>query len=394
MKKNKDTILYLITILASLAFLFFGNQYAAKDLELYQNNDYEMVTVVARVNEVTDRSTASEYDPDGNLIYENTEVSFSATVTEGETKGQLLLGIQNIDPLLNSNLAEVKAGDKVLLLYNEFYEKPTWEFMEFVKIDKLYILGALFALALLIFGRIKGFNTLISLTFTCAGIFLVFIPSILSGKNIYVAAIVICLFTTVMTYLIINGYNKKTLAASLGCIGGLFAAGSITLIMGKILALTGFSSEESFYLTFLSPDRPLDLKAIIFAAILIGAMGAIMDVAMSISSSLQELNEQAGTSSSSDLFRSGMNIGRDIMGTMVNTLILAYIGSSLSVVLLMFAYSTSLNTLLNSEKIVVEILQALVGSFGVLFALPLTSIICAVLYKGNGEKKIHLSQGE
>lgn len=385
MKNYKDTILYLMTILASLAFLFFGNQYAAKDLEFYQNNDYEMVTVVARVNEVTDRSTISEYDPDGNLIYENTEISFSATVTEGETKGSLIFGIQNIDPLLNSNLSEVEAGDKVLLLYNEFYERPTWEFIEFVKIDKLYILGALFALALLIFGRIKGFNTLISLTFTCAGIFLVFIPSILTGKNIYVSAIIICLFTTVMTFLIINGYNKKTLTASLGCIGGLFTAGAITLIMGRILALTGYSSEESFYLSFLSPDRPLDLKAIIFAAILIGAMGAIMDVAMSISSSLQELNEQAGASSSSNLFRSGMNIGRDIMGTMVNTLILAYIGSSLSVVLLMFAYSTSLNNLLNSEKIVVEILQALVGSFGVLFALPLTSMICAVLYKGNGE---------
>jgi len=394
MKKNKDTILYLITILSSLAFLFFGNQYAAKDLELYQNNDYEMVTVVAKVNEVTDQTTTSEYDPDGNLIYENTEVSFSATVTEGETKGQLLLGIQNIDPILNSNLAQVDAGDKVLLLYNDFYGEPIWEFIEFIKVDKLYVLGILFALALLLFGRAKGFNTLISLTFTCAGIFLVFIPSILTGKNIYVSAIIICLFTTVMTFLIINGYNKKTLAASLGCIGGLFTAGALTLIMGKILTLTGYSSEESFYLTFLSPDRPLDLKAIIFAAILIGAMGAIMDVAMSISSSLQELNEQAGTSSSSDLFRSGMNIGRDIMGTMVNTLILAYIGSSLSVVLLMFAYSTSLNTLLNSEKIVVEILQALVGSFGVLFALPLTSIICAVLYKGNGEKKIHLSQGE
>lgn len=297
------------------------------------------------------------------------------------------MGIQNIDPMLNSNLAQVEAGDKVLLIYNEFHDEPIWEFIEFIKIDKLYILGGLFTLALLVFGRLKGFNTLISLTFTCAAIFLVFIPAILSGKNIYVSAIVICLFTTVMTYLIINGYNKKTLAASLGCIGGLFTAGAITLLMGRILALTGFSSEESLYLSFLSPDRPLDLKAIIFAAILIGAMGAIMDVAMSISSSLQELNEQAGSSSSSDLFRSGMNIGRDIMGTMVNTLILAYIGSSLSVVLLMFAYSTSLNTLLNSEKIVVEILQALVGSFGVLFALPLTSMICAILYKSNEKTK-------
>jgi uncharacterized membrane protein len=386
MKERHNTLLYILTILASLAFLFVGNKIATKDLTLYQNNDFTMVTVVAKVNEVTNRSTTSEYDPDGNLIYENTEIAFNAAVTKGETKGTLLSGIQNIDSMLNRNLSEVEPGDKVLLLYNEFYEKPLWEFIEFIKIDKLYILGAFFALTLLVFGSIKGFNTMISLGFTCAGIFLVFIPSILSGKNIYISSIIICVFTTIMTFLIINGYNKKTLAASLGCIGGLFVAGSITLIMGKVLALTGYSSEESLYLTFLSPDRPLDLKAIIFAAILIGSMGAIMDVAMSISSSLQELKDQAGTSSPSDLFRSGMNIGRDIMGTMVNTLILAYIGSSLSVVLLMSAYSTSFNSLLNSEKIIVEILQALVGSFGVLFALPLTSIVCAVLYKGTVEQ--------
>ena len=381
MKKPNETWLYIITVLVSLAFLFFGNKIATKDLTLYQNKDFTMVTVEAEVKEITDRSTVSEHDPDGNLIYENTEINFNAVVTEGDSKGTLLSGVQNVDSMLNSNLAEVAPGDHVLLLYNEFFEEPIWEFIEFIKIDQLTILGVLFALALLVFGRIKGFNTLISLAFTCAGIFLVFIPSILSGMNIYISSIVICIFTTVMTYLIINGYNKKTLAATLGCIGGLFVAGTITLIMGKILSLTGFSSEESIYLTFLSPDRPIDLKAIIFAAILIGAMGAIMDVAMSISSSLKELKDQAGTSSPSDLFRSGMNIGRDIMGTMVNTLILAYIGSSLSVVLLISAYSTSFSSLLNSEKIVVEILQALVGSFGVLFALPLTSIVCAILYK-------------
>ena len=139
-------------------------------------------------------------------------------------------------------------------------------------------------------------------------------------------------------------------------------------------------------MTYISTGTPIDLKAIIFAAILIGALGAIMDVSMSISSSLWEVKEKSGATSFNTLFRSGMNIGRDVMGTMANTLILAYIGSSLSIVLLLSAYSTSLIYLLNREMIVVEILQALVGSFGILFAMPLTSFICAIIYKENSER--------
>jgi uncharacterized membrane protein len=135
--------------------------------------------------------------------------------------------------------------------------------------------------------------------------------------------------------------------------------------MDRTLALTGVLSEESVYLTYLPMETPIDLKAIIFAAIVIGAIGAIMDVAMSISSALWEIAGTSESASFETLFRSGINIGRDVMGTMANTLILAYIGSSLSVVLLISVYSSSLLYLLNREMIVVEILQALVGSFGI-----------------------------
>jgi uncharacterized membrane protein len=105
-----------------------------------------------------------------------------------------------------------------------------------------------------------------------------------------------------------------------------------------------------------------------------------MDVAMSISSSLWEIKEKAGRINFETLFRSGLTIGRDIMGTMANTLILAYIGSSLSVVLILSVYSNSLMNLFNMEMIVVEILQALAGSLGILFAMPLTAVICSAVF--------------
>ena len=142
---------------------------------------------------------------------------------------------------------------------------------------------------------------------------MVFIPSILSGKNIYLSSIIVCIYTIIMTYLIVNGINKKTLAATLGCFGGIVVSGILTIIMDKILELTGYVDEESIYLTYISTETPIDLKAIIFAAILIGAIGAIMDVSMSISSSLWEVKEKS-SSSFNALFKSGMNIGRDVMG--------------------------------------------------------------------------------
>lgn len=134
------------------------------------------------------------------------------------------------------------------------------------------------------------------------------------------------------------------------------------------------------YLLFLNPADPVDLKAIIFSTIIIGALGAIMDVAMDIASALNELAATTAEPTRKMLLQAGNNIGRDILGMMSNTLILAYIGGSLTIVLLFFAYNHSLLYLLNKEMVVVEILQAVIGSFGILFTIPFTSFICSRLY--------------
>lgn len=386
-KKSKlELLIYIATIIFSVLFLFIGNSVATKGLTVFNGDDFGETVVKAKIEAITDR-ISDDYSLAGDTtMVKNVQVTFEATLLDGEEKGERVTGTQIIDGMLNIGTPEVEQGDKVLLVAYEGQPEMEWQFMEFVRTDKLLIFGLLFILALLVFGGIKGLNTILSLVFTCAAIFMVFIPAILSGKNIYGSAIVICLYTIVATYLIINGFNKKTLTAILGCFGGILVSGILTIIVNRVLELTGYVDEESIYLTYVSTGTPIDLKAIIFAAILIGALGAIMDVSMSISSSLWEVKEKSGATSFNTLFRSGMNIGRDVMGTMANTLILAYIGSSLSIVLLLSAYSTSLIYLLNREMIVVEILQALVGSFGILFAMPLTSFICAIIYKENSER--------
>ena len=252
--------------------------------------------------------------------------------------------------------------------------------LEYYRSDSILILGIIFAVVILVFGRFKGVNTLISLAFTVLAVFAVFVPSVLSGQNIYVWAIVTCIYTIVMTMLLVNGADKKSFAAGMGCFLGVAIAGLLTVIMDKILMLTGMLNEDTLYLQMIQTQNPIDLKGIIFAAIVIGAMGAIMDVAMDIASSLNELRTNIPDISSSKLIKSGFNIGRDVMGTMANTLVLAYIGSSLSTTLLLVAYNVTFVELMNMELIVVELLQALVGSIGILMSIPMTSFICAAIY--------------
>ena len=157
-------------------------------------------------------------------------------------------------------------------------------------------------------------------------------------------------------------------------------AGLLTLLMSYLMQLTGMISEETLYLQLVQTANPIDLRGLVFAAIIIGALGAIMDVAMDIASSLNEMRQNIPNISGKQLIKSGMNIGRDVMGTMANTLILAYIGSGLITTLLLVAYNVSFIELMNMEFIVVEILQALVGSIGILLAIPMTAIISAAIY--------------
>nr|WP_279287448.1 YibE/F family protein [Neobittarella massiliensis] len=251
----------------------------------------------------------------------------------------------------------------------------------FVRENWLLGLVAVFFLLMLLFGRMQGLNTILSLVLTCAAVFTVLVPAIASGRNIYLWTVLVCLFIVVMTLSIITGFTRKSAAAALGCLGGVCVAGLLTVFMNSAMKISGLVDEDTFMLASQDPSRNLDLLGIIFAAIVIGALGATMDVSMSISSSLEELLIKVPNMSFIELLRSGLRIGRDIMGTMANTLILAYVGSSLSLILLMLSYQNTTASLFNLEFIATEVLQALAGSIGILFTIPLTAISTGLLYR-------------
>lgn len=384
----KNAIVWVLTVMISMSVIFIGNKVVMKDAQIFMGGGNG--TVRGEVIEVID-SQSDVLELGEEAVFENTWVGFRCEIKNGDEAGTVVDAIQIIDGMYAGSqyVRQVEPGDKVMMISseNEVPGSPTWQFSDYYRMDKIYILAVIFLLAILLIGRWKGVNTILSLGFTFCFVFLVFVPSVMAGYNAYIWSAITCVFTIVMTLLLINSTSKKTWATIIGCISGTIIAALGTMIMSKAMDLTGFVDEHSYYLTMLDTPTPINLRAVIFAAIIIGAVGAIMDVAMDISSSLYELSEHVPDISFSRLCKSGMAIGRDIMGTMANTLVLAYIGSSLSCIMILLTFATSMMDLLNREVIIVELLTAIVGSLAILLTVPCTVVTCGILYIGRRKRR-------
>ena len=401
-REMKQKVIFTVVLIVSILYIFIGNRIVMKNnpfKEKVLNTEYTK----AEVTRILERSEMPlDIQVSGEEQYQ-VKITFEAQLLSGEHKDELVIANQTKLTNVSGEPIEVKAGDKVYLLDHDpisiplvsddngeyVYDsqvsnstvnenKKEWELIDHVRTPKLVWLGILFVVLLIVFGKLKGVKTMLSLLFTILSIFVVFVPAVLGGKNIYVWTITTFTFITINTLLIVYGYSKKTLVTAIGCIGGVLVSGLLTVIMNGIMKMTGEINDAVYLQTW---NIPIDLKALIFAGIQIGALGAIMDVAIDLASSLYEVANQNEKPDFKNIMKSGINIGRDIMGTMTNTLILAYIGSSLATVLALTTSETSLSFALNKEMVAVEILQALVGSIGILTTIPLTSFAAAALYK-------------
>lgn len=366
----KNKIVYVVTIIISLLYIFGANRIILKG-ESFFDEDEASRLFIAEIKQIISESKSE---------YGETTINFKAEILEGEHKGEVVDVVQLLDGNTSINHIELKANEKIYLYKHETDDETIWYADQYDRASGLIILGIIFIAFVILFGHGKGVKTIVALIFTCLSIFLVYIPAILKGRNIYIWSIITCIYIGVSTLLIVQGATRKSFASMTGCLTGTAISGILTLIMSKALSLTGVLNEESLYLYYMNSDNPIDLKAIIFGSIIVGAIGAIMDVSIDIASSLNEVVNASENPTFEKTVKAGFEIGRDIIGTMSNTLVLAYIGSSLSCTLLTISYSGSLTYLLNREMIVVELMQSLVGSLGIFATIPLTTYISAFLY--------------
>lgn len=301
-------------------------------------------------------------------------------ITSGKYKGDIL----EIENHLSENEAyniEVEEGDRVVVMIEEYEGGYEAYISDYQRSNYLLYLTILAIALVLLIGRLKGLKSIISLGLTIAAVVYILLPQILRGANPIPLSIMISIGVTVITIFLVGGINSKGVSAILGTVAGVVIAGVISYLVGNSAHLTGLSAEEATMLIYIPQGIEFDFKNLLFSGIILGSLGAVMDVGMSISSSVAEVYKANNSLSIRELFDSGMNVGRDIMGTMINTLILAYTGTSIPMLLVFMAYETSMTKIINLDIIATEVVRSLSGSIGLILTIPITAIISSVLIK-------------
>jgi len=237
----------------------------------------------------------------------------------------------------------------------------------------VYYLVFVFIVALLLVGRMKGLKTIITLVITIALVFGVLLPYLLRGFSPIWLAVGVAVIAIMVTLFIIGGFNVKSLVAIMGTVFGVVVAGLMAFWAGSMAKLTGFGTHEAQMLYFM--DHTIDFRGLLFAGIIIGSLGAITDIGMSVASAAAEIKEARPDIRFGDLTRGAFNVGRDVMGTMANTLILAYVGAAIPMLLLVMGYDIDWLKVINMDIIATEFVRGIAGSIGLIAAVPVTALL-------------------
>lgn len=271
----------------------------------------------------------------------------------------------------NEVLINIEEDNKGNIKKSYIYEVVRYKYLKGIII--------LFLVLLSILGGMQGIRSVLALLITTYAVLKILIPLIMSGFNPILISIIICIGVSVLNLLIISGKNKKSFAAIIGTLGGVMVAGIIALISSNVIQVIGLTDEEAQMLIYITGNPKFNFRGLLFSGILMGALGAVMDISMSIASSMKEVKINNPNISKKQLVKAGFNVGRDIMGTMANTLILAYAGGAMYTLLLISSYQLPFERMLNQDVMAAEIIQALCGSIGLIFTIPITTLAVSLI---------------
>lgn len=281
-------------------------------------------------------------------------------------------------------------GDKawVLIGFNEDGEINFANMIDHYRLDKEILLIGFFALVIIIFSGYTGVRTLLSFVFALLSIWKILIPAMLHGYHPLLVALIVGNVLTIVTLLLVAGFSKKAYAAIISAMICSLATCSLAVIFGNIFNIHGAvmeGAESLLYAGFMN----LDLTSIFQAGIYLASSGAILDLAIDISSALEEIVKNSPGITKSGLVKSGFTIGKSVVGTQTTTLLLAYMGSYITVMMVYMAQGTPLLNILNSKPIAAEILHTFVGCIGLVLVSPLTSLICGFMFAGDLKKRLY-----
>ena len=369
---RKKVVRYLIYLLFVCVFAVF----------VFKLNQVEKTELVVRTGQTFEKAEVTQ-------ILEDNLDSNGTRVGEQKVRVKMLTGArkgEKLDVTSSSGYlfgAACTVGMKVVVMQSVAGETTIASVYSQDREWVIYIFALLYLLALCVIGGKQGIKGCLGLIFTFFCVIFVYLPLVYLRFSPFWAAVFICFLTTLVTMYLIGGPTKKTCAATLGTLAGVVLAGLSAWCFSKASGISGYNVSDIETLMTLWNTNRIQVGGLLFSGLLISCLGAVMDVAMSISSAIDEIYKQNTSLTRKELFKAGMRVGRDMMGTDSNTLILAFAGSSVSTLLLDYAYDLPYQQIINSNNIGIAIMQGLAGSFGIVLSVPLTVLICTVLFHKN-----------
>lgn len=364
----------LAVVLAIFAVLFVIAHPAQEDsVEATEYMEYEKAVVQQILYDSTAPDPVSEN-------HERGEQSLIVLIKTGRYKGQQMIADNTVGPIYGQALA---VGDSVTVGLSTYSDGTVRCYVyEYDRSTGLLVILAAFLLVTVLVGGKVGMKSLVSLALTVAALIFILLPLLLHGWPTIPTTFLVSVLVTVVTFVILGGVDKKTVCACLGTLAGIALATVFGMAAQKLLRIDGYRQEYAEALLQLrqTDQSGIGISGLVTAGVIISALGAVMDVAMSISSAVQELTRVNDSLTVKDLLRSGMNIGRDMVGTMTNTLILAILGSGLTLIVYIYSLGLQPWQLLSSAYMSLEAISAIASSIGVMLAVPLTAGICSLVY--------------
>ena len=274
---------------------------------------------------------------------------------------------------------EVAKGSRVVVKVDDpkGSVKPFYSIFNYDRTLPIVTMLGVFALAIVAVGRSKGLKSLIGLVFSLFVIMGFLLPAIYHGMSPIAAGVFTAFVVTVLSMLLLNGATGKTMVAIVSTMLGVLAAVALYLVFSNLMRLSGYNLDQAEELLAIHSATGLDVGGIMFVGVLVSALGAVMDMCMSVAASLFEMHRLHPDTSAGQIIESGMNIGRDMIGTMCMTLILAFTGTAVASLLVMVSYGAQLDTLLASDYVATELLQSSIGAISVVLSVPITAAVSA-----------------
>ena len=377
MSDKKHIIIRAVVVVVCLAaFIIAADRLRVTDKEPIVTTlgySYENAKVIEVVED--------NLSPDGVRVgYQMLKVQ----LTSGEYKGEIVNATSAEGNLFG---AVCKKGDSVVVHMSVSGDSKNVSVYSKDRIVAVAAFVGIFLLLICVIGGKNGVKSVIGLVFTFVAIFMIYIPLIYRGFSPFWAAVIITIITTIVTMYLISGIAVKTLCAILGTVIGVLLAGLSAWLFGRVADIDGYNVSNIETLAYVGQITNIQIGGLLFSGILIASLGAVTDVAMSVSSAISEIHDKAPQLGCLELFKSGMNVGRDMMGTMSNTLILAFVGSAVSELVINYAYNLPFRQIINSYNIGIEIMQGVSGSIGVILTVPAVAVVTAwMLTRGEHAK--------